>query len=85
MKFRELLEGLQKLSDDKIDDFIRNEWGEAFTYKYHPEAAVELAKILHDVLISPDRKFMHIPGTLPAKMSSEVSKIETKYNLKEVE
>lgn len=84
MKFKMYLESIKKLSDAKIDDFIKNEWGEAFTYKYNQEASVELGKILPDIIISPDKKFMFIPGTLPAKMSSEVTKIEQKYNLKEV-
>ena len=84
--FKEFLnESIKKLSDEKIDKFIKDEWGQAYTYQYHAEAAVELGKVLPDVLISPDKKFMFIPATLPAKMSAEVSKIEAKYNLKEVQ
>lgn len=84
MKFKTYLESIKKLPDSKIDKFISDKWGSAKTYKYNQEASMELAKILPDILISQDMKFMHIADTLQGNANSAVTKIEQKYNLKEV-
>lgn len=72
-----LVEGIGKLSDKNMDNFIKAEWGgKATTYKYNQEAAYELAKLIKDVLITSDKQFMHIPSLLEGEVSSIVKQFK---------
>ena len=81
-----LRESIKKVSDDKIDNFIKKEWAtSASTYTYDNEGVYELGKVLKDVLISPDKQFAHIPGELDSETSVKVQKIINKYKMVNVD
>lgn len=84
--FRELLESIKILPDEKIDTFIKKEWPNktVITYEYNAEASMELGKVLSDVIVTKDMKFMHIPSVLDSKTNILVNKIIKKYNIKEI-
>ena len=78
--FRDIAEGIEIAADNRIDTIIRIYFnGKAITYKYNEEASFELGKIFNKVIITKDKKYMHIPET--NKKSDEV---KNKYKLKEV-
>jgi len=75
--FKELFnESIKKLSDEDIDKTIEK-WGKVVTFEYDAKAVLELGK-KDDVLITKDKKYMHIkPG--------EFKDIIKKYKLKELD
>ena len=78
--FRDIAEGVQKASDDKIDAIIKNDFnGKAVTYDYNAEASMELGKLFNKVLITKDKLFIHIPN-----ITKESQVITDKFNLKEI-
>lgn len=77
-----LNEALRILPDEKIDSFVSSEWSSVVTYPYHSIASMELAKVLPDVIITKDKKWMHIPGALDTKMNKAVNRIEKEYGIK---
>jgi len=79
--FREIFESIKKMSDKNIDNFIQNNWnGKAVTLPYVFEASVELGQQV-DVLVSSDKKFMHIK----TGDKTLVDFITKKYNIKELD
>jgi len=83
--FREyVMEAVRYLPDEKMDRFIKNKWsGEAITFHYDPEAIMEIAKIVDDVLITKDKKFFHIPEISDRRLNNQIAKILLKYDVKE--
>jgi hypothetical protein len=82
MTFRTLIEKIIKTSDDKIDAFIEKEWkGSVETYTYSSFASTILGQYCN-VLVTSDRKFMHInPKEIDAK---ELAEIKNVYKLKSI-
>ena len=81
-----IAEALRRMPDEKIDNFIDREWGkgQAYTFEYNSMAAMELAKIFPDVLVTPDNEFMHIPSIIDSKQNKELNKVIDKFKLKAV-
>jgi len=84
MKFKEFYnEAIRRSNDNKIDTFIKDRWnGEVRTFEYNEEGLYELAKKYEDVLVTSDKKFMHI--TINKLLKKETEQIISKYNLKEI-
>jgi len=89
MTFRKYVnESIKKMSDDKIDTYIKKEYnGKASTFKYNPEAVHEIAVLLKndDVIVTKDMKFFHIPEVQDRKINNLINKILIKYNIDEVQ
>ena len=78
-------EAIQKLSDENVDKYITKNWkGKAKTFLYDLEASMLLAKHV-DVVISPDKKYMHIPGVLKANKRMKIKTVIDGSTLIEVE
>jgi len=83
--FREIAEAYKTLPDTKIDYFIKKEWGSAKTYSFDINGSLELSKILDDIIVTKDNKFVHIPGVLSSDIGSKVDKILKKYDMEDVD
>jgi len=84
--FREIAEGMMKLSDNKMDDIIKNKYeGFVTTYKFNKEGSIELGKLMDDVMISKDNKFMHINSRQSPAMMKKTQAIVKKFNLKKID
>ena len=82
-KFREFInEAMRVLSDEKTDNFISNNWDNVITYSHNPVAAIELAKLVDDVIVTKDRRFILINGDLGNKLD-KVKEIATEFGLTE--
>jgi len=78
-------EAILKMSDTNIDKFIHKNWGgKATTFLYDLEASILLAKYV-DVIISPDKRYIHIPGDMKPSVGKEIEKIIQEMNLTEIE
>jgi len=83
--FREMAESIQKLSDEKIDDYVsKHIKNNVMTFEYNSAAVTELGRVLPDVLVTKDKKYFHINGDQTPKEQQSVKIIINKYNLKEV-
>jgi len=81
-----LMEAIRSLNDNKVDDFIKNNWdGKAKTFEYNQEAIIEFGKVFKDVIVSKEKDYFHISSTQTDKQTAVSTGIITKYNLKEVE
>ena len=80
--YSELVEAIRKLPDEKADKFIKDEWDGAATYEYNIHAAAEIAKLVPDVIITQDNKYMYLPSILRAHVWSKIDDIIAKYNVK---
>lgn len=80
--YSELAEAIRKLPDEKADKFIKDEWDGAATYEYNIHAAAEIAKLVPDVIITQDNKYMYLPSILRAHVWSKIDEIIAKYNVK---
>jgi len=77
-KFSEiLLESVKKVSDTKMDDYLKGK--DVLSFGYNAEAVMELGKSC-DVYVSQDRKFFHITKPL----SQKTNKVLQELNLVEV-
>lgn len=85
--FREIAEAYRILNDTKTDDFIKKNWGngKAKTYTFDKEGAIELSKVLSDIIVSKDGKYVHIPSVLESGVDFKVKKILKKYNMEDVD
>lgn len=79
---KNLSEAIRKLPDEKADKFIKDEWDGAATYEYNIHAAAEIAKLVPDVIITQDNKYMYLPSILRANVWSKIDDIIAKYKVK---
>ena len=81
-----IAEALRRMPDEKIDNFVDKEWGKgnAYTFEYNAMAAMELAKVFSDVLVTPDNEFILIPSIIDSKQNKELNKVIDKFKLKAV-
>lgn len=72
--FKEIFEGIIKTSDVNIDKIIST-WDGSRTFEYNLQGAVAFGKLFKDVLITSDKKFMHIPDSKPKEVQSIINKL----------
>jgi len=79
-------EAILKVSDKEMDDIIKDRFnGKVFTYHYDFGASIELAnRLMVDVLVTKDKKFLHIPSELSQDQKKSLKEIEKEFKLKEV-
>ena len=77
-------EAIKKLSDEKIDQTIKS-WGtEVLTFLYDFEASMALGKDF-EVLVTPDKKYMHIKKPKTARDRARFQVVQDGTNLISVE